>query len=446
MKGSADLIAALATPPGIGAVAMVRLSGPGLLEALDKILVTRADLRRHPREMCLARIKGPEGDRIVDEVLAVYFPEPRSFTGEDCAEIQGHAGPAVPRLVLEAVLKAGARLAGPGEFTQRAFLNGRLSLDQAEAVAELVAAQSQSEAVLAARQLSGALRDCLDPITARLTSLMAKLTAVLDFEESWEDEDRAGMAQELDRLLEEVRHLISLRKNGRLFREGLRLVLAGPPNSGKSSLFNALLGLDRALVSPRPGTTRDYLEAAVSWSGIRVELVDTAGLWADSLDEIDRLGQERTRQQMEGSDLIVWLMDLTARQPVPPPETGAPLLIVWTKSDLASPEELARAGGRLTVSSKSAAGLAGFKEECLKMLGLKSQETPDLVPNLRHQQALEKTLVSAEAAASALAEGLPPDIVNLELQEALSHLGLITGRVMTEDLLQEVFSRFCIGK
>ncbi|MDR1086159.1 MAG: tRNA uridine-5-carboxymethylaminomethyl(34) synthesis GTPase MnmE [Deltaproteobacteria bacterium] len=444
MKGSTDLIAAIATPQGIGAVSVIRLSGPGLLEALDKVLVMKSSLAARARQMCLGRMKSLDSGRIIDEVLAAYFPGPNSFTGEDCAEIQGHAGPIVPKLVLESVLKAGARLAGPGEFTQRAFLNNRLSLDQAEAVAELVAAQSQSEAVLAARQLAGALKDFIDPISERLMSLSVSLTAILDFEEPWGGPEKARLADSLDRLQKSLEHLLALRKSGRIFREGLKLVLAGPPNSGKSSLFNALLGLDRALVSPRPGTTRDYLEAAVSWDGLRVELVDTAGLWENSLDELDRLGQDRTRQQMGQADLIVWLRDLTSLKPPPVPDLDIPVLEVFTKADLAQKPGLNPSA--LTVSSKTAQGLDRFKDEALKLLGLSSRKTPELVPNLRHQKALEETYLFVSAAQKALSQGLPPDIVSLELSSAQKSLGQITGRVMTEDLLKEVFSRFCVGK
>ncbi|MDR2142565.1 MAG: tRNA uridine-5-carboxymethylaminomethyl(34) synthesis GTPase MnmE [Deltaproteobacteria bacterium] len=445
MSGSTDLIAAIATPQGSGAVSIIRLSGPGLLEALAKILVIHTDLEFHPRSLILGHIRGENG-QIIDEVLAVYFPGPNSFTGEDCAEIQGHAGAVVPRLVLAAILEAGARLARPGEFTQRAFLNNRLSLDQAEAVAELVAAQSQSEAVLANRQLAGALKERVNPIAERLISLAASLTVILDFDEPWDANSQLNLTQNLAALRQDLAALLALRREGRIFREGLRIVLAGPPNAGKSSLFNALLGLDRALVSPRPGTTRDYLEASVSWAGVKVELVDTAGLWPESTDELDQLSQDRARAQMGQADLIVWLRDLSAPNPSPPPqeaqESGIPILAVWAKADLIAEP----APNSLAISAKTGQGLAQLKDEAIKLLGLNFDQPPDLVPNFRHQKALEKTSQLVNAAVKALEEGEPPDIITLEIVDALETLGQITGRVMTEDLLTEVFSNFCLGK
>jgi tRNA modification GTPase len=351
-------------------------------------------------------------------------------------------------------------MANPGEFTQRAFLNGRLSLDQAEAVAELVAAQSRSEAILARRQLSGALKERIDPIVRQLTALAATLTAILDFEEPWEETDKARLTSDLTRLQKDLDYLLTLRREGRIFREGLKIVIAGPPNAGKSSLFNALLGLDRALVSPRPGTTRDYLEAAVSWAGLRVELIDTAGLWAESTDELDQLGQDRTRERMSEADLILWLKDLTAPNPPSAPsnvlqgdlkeadnpaDADIPVLEVHTKADLAqSPAALEPQA--LTISAKTGLRLDQLKREVLTILGVKAERPPELVPNYRHQKALEETAVFLNEAAKALADGAPPDIVNLEITEALTHLGQITGRVMTEDLLTEVFSHFCLGK
>ncbi|MDR0549977.1 MAG: tRNA uridine-5-carboxymethylaminomethyl(34) synthesis GTPase MnmE [Deltaproteobacteria bacterium] len=442
MLGSTDLIAAIATPMGSGAVSIVRLSGPGLLSALAKVLVLKRDLAKNPRQTLLGQVKAQTGE-VVDEVLAVYFPGPYSFTGEDCAEIQGHAGLVTPNLVLEALFAAGARLANPGEFTQRAFLNGRLSLDQAEAVAELVAAQSRSEAILANRQLAGALKEKVDPIGQKLTNVAATLTAILDFEEPWEADDQTQLKAAIAELREDLADLLTLRREGRVFREGLKIVLAGPPNAGKSILFNALLGLDRALVSPRPGTTRDYLEATVNWEGLRVELIDTAGLWAESTDEIDLLGQDRTHKLLAAADLIVWLRDLTnPNSPPAPKDVEAPVLTVYAKADLTKDLD----PSLLAISAKTGQGLPQLKKEALAKVGLSRSRPPELVPNYRHQKALEETAAAVANAAQALEEGQPPDVANLEIGEALKALGQITGRVMTEDLLTEVFSHFCLGK
>ncbi|MDR1545680.1 MAG: tRNA uridine-5-carboxymethylaminomethyl(34) synthesis GTPase MnmE [Deltaproteobacteria bacterium] len=435
-----DLIAAPATAPGAGALSVIRLSGPSALAAAAKMFVG-PDLAARPRALVLGRVIDPRDGRFIDQALAVYFPGPASFTGEDSVEIQGHGGSAVPRLTLEAARAAGARLARPGEFTQRAFLNGRLSLDQAEAVAELVAAQSEAEAALAARHLQGALSARLAPFRGRLLAALADLTAILDFEEDWTAADARRLAETLTALSAELRPLIELRRRGRIFRDGLRLTLAGPPNAGKSSLFNALLGRDRALVSPQPGTTRDYLEAAVNWSGLRVELVDTAGLRADGADELETRGQALTRRELEQADAALWLQDLTADDRPEPPDVPG-LVPVWSKLDLCRGEP----PPGLAVSALTGEGLEELRAAVLATVGANPDQVPEAAPNLRQQKALEDCLAGLAAAAAALGEGRPPEIVGLELTGALSSLDLVTGRTMTEDLLAEVFSRFCLGK
>jgi tRNA modification GTPase len=447
VQGDRDLIAAVATASGAGAVCVVRLSGDGAGLALNKIFKSQTPPTKKPRTMVLGRLSDPVTGKTIDQALAVYFPGPYSFTGEDSAEIQGHGGSTVPRLILEAVLAAGARLAKPGEFTQRAFLNGRLSLDQAEAVAELVASQSEAEAALAARHLEGALAAGIAPLNERLRAIAVGLTADLDFfEEKWEIVQQRSLIDGLHEVARELDRLVDLRKSGRIFRDGLRVVLAGPPNAGKSSLFNALLGRDRALVNPRPGTTRDYLEAAVSWSGLRVELVDTAGLREDA-DELESQGQILARRELERADVVIWLSDLSS--PVfweEPPDylgiDGPQILRVFNKADLASEKP---GDGALVVSALTGEGLSKIKQEVLALTGTEGP-SPEIVPNLRQQRALESALGFVIAALTALEDGQVPDIAALEIKAALDAMGLITGVVLTEDLLEEVFSQFCLGK
>ncbi|MDR1051533.1 MAG: tRNA uridine-5-carboxymethylaminomethyl(34) synthesis GTPase MnmE [Deltaproteobacteria bacterium] len=461
-----DLIAAVSTASGPGAVGLVRISGNGADRLLTRIFVSNALPYRRPRQMLFGRLVHPETRETVDQVLAVYFPGPASFTGEDSVEIFGHGGSTAPRLVLEAVLDAGARLALPGEFTQRAFLNGKLSLDQAEAVADLVAAQSEAEAALAARHLEGALAGIVKPLGYRLIGLQAELAAVVDFEEEWDEGKRAFLLAELNEITSAVGTLAGIRRNSRIFRDGLRLVLAGPPNAGKSSLFNALLGRDRALVGPAPGTTRDYLEASASWSGLRVELVDTAGLAEGSGDELERMGQSMTARELAGADMVLWLRPLG--EPEAPEAPGAPggpapVLTVRSKADLAGPGDGApekqddrpdwRAGerqdaprGAPIVSAKTGLGLDELKETILALAGATPGRHPEVVPNLRQQKALEECLEKLAAARTCLEDGLPPDILALEINEAARPLDCVIGRVLTEDVLAEVFGRFCVGK
>ncbi|MDR2366540.1 MAG: tRNA uridine-5-carboxymethylaminomethyl(34) synthesis GTPase MnmE [Deltaproteobacteria bacterium] len=441
----ADLIAAISTATGPGAVCVVRLSGQGVREALGCVFEAARGPVGRPREMVYGKLVHPKTGEMIDRAMAVFFPAPRSFTGEDTAEIFGHGGSTIPRLILEAVMAAGARLANPGEFTQRAFLNDRLSLDQAEAVADLVAAQGEAEAALAARHLEGALSAKIKPLVDRAVALQAELVAILDFEEEWDEGARAKTMGALEGLHSEIQTLVGIGKNLRVFRDGLRLVLTGLPNAGKSSLFNALLGRDRALVSPRPGTTRDYLEATVSWDGLRVELVDTAGLGARSGDELEGLGQEMALRELGEADVIVRLRSVTD----PGPEgTGAfpgadKILTVWSKADL-------RAGplpdGSIAVSALTGEGLGELKLAALEKVGVAPGLAPEIVPNLRQRMALEEAGDSIGQALRALTDLMPPDIAALEVAAALGSLNRITGRAYTDDVLAQVFANFCVGK
>jgi tRNA modification GTPase len=443
MNPFSDLIAAVSTPTGSGALCVIRLSGPQVLKAMEKIFFSKANLELKPRTLVLGKIIDPKTGKTIDQALASFFPGPNSFTGEDSVEIQGHGGSTVPRLILEAALSAGARLAGPGEFTQRAFLNGKLSLDQAEAIADLVASQSEAEAALASRHLEGALSKALIPINDALKSLLVKITAALDFEEHWEAEQEKDLLEDLGNLIDELTRVLKIRQSGRIFRDGLRLVLAGPTNAGKSSLFNALIGARRALVSAKPGTTRDYLEAAVNWSSIRVELVDTAGLREDSQDEIEGLGQQLTKKELERADLVVWVNDLASEENSAPPEISNKLISVWNKADL---EPAKRPTEGLIISALTGQGLEELKAAVLENVGVSPNQDPSFVPNLRQQNSLEECLNFLSAAKKAMEEGFPLDIIAIELNDAFSALGRITGRSMTEDILNEVFSHFCIGK
>jgi tRNA modification GTPase len=427
--------------------------------------------------MVYGKLIHPKSKALIDRALAVFFPAPNSFTGEDTVEIFGHGGATAPRLILEAVVATGARLANPGEFTQRAFINDRLSLDQAEAVADLVAAQSEAEAALAARHLEGALSAKVNPIIAQTLEVQAELVAILDFEEDWNEAERAKIISALESILAETIDLCAIRKNQRVFRDGLKIVLTGLPNAGKSSLFNALLGRDRALVSPRPGTTRDYLEATVSWDGLRVELVDTAGLGSETADELEEKGQELAARELETADIIVWLRSVSEPGSSEPPiDPRSPKIIpIWSKADLRNgplpkknaPSDADNNADNIavsetdniadnlaasdddniaSVSSLTGEGLDNLKLQILRQAGLVPGLRPEIVPNLRQQTALEMALERISAAHQALIDFLPPDIAALELSAAIESFNQITGRVYTEDILSQVFNKFCVGK
>ena len=448
------LIAAISTAPGAGAVSIIRLSGPGALAALRRVFRPAGGAGWEPRLMRFGRIVEPDEGRLLDEGLAVWFPGPKSFTGEDCAEIQGHGGPAVTAQVLAAVLRAGARLAEPGEFTRRAFLNGRLDLAQAEAVADLVAARGAAETALAARQLAGGLSGRVAEIHQALFAALVELSADIDFSDDLEPLNLAALKDRLEgEALAPLEALLADGRAGRPFREGLRLALAGAPNVGKSSLFNALAGTDRALVSPAPGTTRDYITTEAVWDGLAVELCDTAGLSGEPVDELDALGQNRSRSRLQEADLVLWVRD-SDRGPAADADFDPSLLpagraiVVWNKIDLAPPPAPADPRDAVCpVSVKSGAGLTGLKAAILKMAtGRDEPAVPEVVPNLRHQVALGRARDFVLASLAAIDQGLPPDICVFEIRSAVDSLEAISGRVEPEDVLREIFSRFCLGK
>lgn len=448
-------IAAISTAPGVGGVAVIRLSGPDSLEILQRVFTPKdRALQWRARCMRFGELRFPGGG-LIDEVLAVWFPAPHSFTGEDCAEIQGHGGTAVTAQALSAVLAAGAKLAEPGEFTRRAFENGRLDLTQAEAVADLIAAQSAAEVGLAARQLAGGLSDRVEAIHRAIFSALADLEAAIDFSEDVEPINMAVIRACLEaEALRSLEKLLAEAGEGRLFKDGLRLALVGAPNVGKSSLFNALLGHDRAMVSDVAGTTRDFITVEALWSGLKIELCDTAGLSETPRDDLDALGQNRTKSRLGDSDIVLWVRDSACGgvgdeiDPALLPVGRS--ITVWNKCDVTAPQKNAESGpptARVAVSARTGQGLEELKAAILKLAaGRDTPKPPEAVPNLRHQAALKQAGDYLRAALAAMDEGQPPDICALELKAALDAVGLIRGRTCGEDILAEVFSRFCLGK
>lgn len=444
-------VAAPATARGAGAISIIRLSGPGSLAILKKIFRPEgASKPWEPRLMRLGGFYDTATGGLIDKGLAVWFPGPNSFTGEDSVEIQGHGGTVVTALLLKAVLKAGASLAAPGEFTRRAFENGRMDLAQAEAVAELVAARSEAESFLAARQLAGGLSERVEVLHKILLGALAELEGSIDFGENTADLDLKALKNRLHReALEPLEKLLADGHLGRPFRDGVRLALVGAPNVGKSSLFNALLGTPRALVSPLAGTTRDYITEDDFWGELRVELADTAGLSTAPRDELDARGQELARGQVQLADLVLWVRDASGAVAVDEAELEGLLppdrtLMVWNKADLAV-APLKSVG--LSVSALTGQGLIELKKTILSQVtGQDEPIPPEVVPNLRHQRALTRTAEALKDTIGAMDMGQPPDICALELKAVLKILEEIRGQTTTEELLQEIFSRFCLGK
>lgn len=444
-----DTIAAIATPAGQGAIAVLRISGPDARTVSARVL--RAG-KLKPRVQTFGRLVNSSGETI-DEVLATYFPAPRSYTGEDLIEISCHGGLLVTQSVLEAILAAGARPAEPGEFTQRAFLHEKMDLTQAEAVMDLIAAQTSLAQRTALAQLRGRLGREIESFRQDLIGILAHLEAYIDFpEEGIEPETAAQLGARVSLLSGKVQALAATADQGRLLREGVRTVLCGEPNSGKSSLLNRLAGYDRAIVTNQPGTTRDTIEETINLRGIPLRLVDTAGL-RDPLDAVEREGIARSAREIANAELVLEIID--GHQPPTPSspqiEAGATAvhLRILNKLDLGlDPSWLQAAPDAPVISCATGEGLDNLKDRILRALFHEERDhaNPEVAVNARHLHALRNGLEHLRTAGTALASDLPPELISVDLRSALLALDEILGKTDVETILSEIFSSFCIGK
>lgn len=452
-----EIIAAIATgltPAGIG---IVRVSGDKAALCCDRILRLRAGKLSEllPRRLYYGTVA--DGETVLDEVMAVHMPGPHSYTAEDTVEIQCHGGPYLLRKVLEAVLKAGARAARPGEFTERAFLNGRLDLSQAEAVKELIESENEYAGRCALRQLSGETSARIRAFRSEILEKVAAAEASLDDPEHIPME---GFTEDLPEKLadweNQLEEMIRRAENGRLLAEGIVTVILGKPNVGKSSLLNALLGEERAIVTAIPGTTRDTVEEKLRLGELILKIADTAGI-REEAGEIERMGIARAFKKAEEAELVLLVLDASC---VPDAEDRALLdrfsdrrcLILLNKTDLPSPlpeEEWARFIGRpyLSISAKQGAGLGQIEERISGMFDLGALKAePAVVTEVRHAECLRKALSSLLRTGEGLAAGMPEDLLTIDLMDACRALGSILGEEAEEDLLSEIFGRFCMGK
>jgi tRNA modification GTPase len=432
-----DTIAAIATPAGRGGIGVVRVSGP----AVPRIAAAILKEVPQPRLASFREFRNRDGETI-DEGLALYFPAPHSYTGEPVLELQGHGGPVVMQALLSACVDAGARVAEPGEFTRRAFLEGKLDLAQAEAVADLIDAASREAARSALRSLTGEFSAAIGALQAKLVDLRVLTEAMLDFPEEEVDAlHREDAAARLAQTRQALREVLAKSRQGSLLRAGIHVVLAGRPNVGKSSLLNRLAGEERAIVTPIPGTTRDALREPMLIAGVPVVVVDTAGL-RESRDEIERLGMQRTRQELERADLVIAVFEAHRGQDALPDLPATPARIeVYNKIDLA-PGFVAPADA-VAVSARTGAGLEALRQKILQAAGWSSGGEPVFLARERHLRAL----ASADAHLSAAADETRRwEFFAEELRLAHAALGSITGEFSADDLLGEIFSRFCIGK
>jgi tRNA modification GTPase len=458
-----DTITAIATPAGEGALAIVRISGRDALRIADLVFHGHSVLSQaRGFTVHLGHAVARSGD-VVDEVLATVFRAPHSYTGEDLVEFSCHGGSVVTASVLDAVLAVGARSAEAGEFTRRAFLNGRIDLSQAEAVADLIAARSNRAQRASLEQLAGRLGSRIGELRKELLNLCALLELDLDFaEEGLEVISGEEIARRLDATSLHLRALAETFQQGRLYREGVSVVFSGRPNAGKSSLFNALLKEERAIVTEVPGTTRDFLEESVVLDGIPFRLVDTAGIH-DSPDVVERIGIDRARSAIRTADIIVLVLDATddttplvVAHELQITTHDQKLVVAINKTDLV-PEESNRYGGRnglvddvpvVFVSALKGTGMHGLHATLVKLAssGVLQGEHDVIITNRRHQQALLKASSDLERARQSLHERATNEFIALDLRMAVSALSEITGEVTSEDVLNAIFSQFCIGK
>lgn len=455
-----DLIAAVATPPGTGGVGILRLSGPGAAQAAARVFRpkgTRALPDAPDRQLLYGTLLDQAGQAL-DTGLAFVSRAPHSYTGEETAELQCHGSPMVLSLVLDALFAAGARQARAGEFTQRAFLNGKLDLTQAEAVIDLIEAETPAAARQAAGQLTGALSRRIDAIYSGLTDVMAHFCAVLDYPDEDLDPFQTQQLQEALQAQEEaLTALLRTSRRGRLLSQGLTCVLLGRPNAGKSSLLNALAGYERAIVTPIPGTTRDTVEETVTVGGTLLRLIDTAGL-RDTPDRVEQMGVERSRAAMESAELILVLWDSSS--PVTQ-EDGellsqamslAPTVLVRSKSDLLSAPlpllSLAPMPPVVELSARTGQGLEELEQAIRSALPRQTGEEAygELLTNARQEEAASRALERLEGAQAGLSAGVTPDALLTDVEEALSALGELTGASVREDITDRIFQRFCVGK
>ncbi len=461
-----DTIAAIATPIGTGGIAILRISGTEAASVADRVLTSRKKgsltaWESHKLILCRAhRADSPEHS--LDQVLAVVMKAPNSYTGEDVVEIHCHGGFLVADRILKELLTAGARLAEGGEFTRRAFLNGKTGLDEAEAVMDVIDAKSELGLENAARSLAGGLKEKINALREQVMALTAHISAAADYPEEVDAPARQETAERLEQLEKEIRELLATFETGRILRDGIQTVIVGRPNVGKSSLLNALARCEKAIVTDIPGTTRDVIEETVNIGGVALRLLDTAGL-RQSEDEVEKIGINRAREKMETADLCLFVLDSSGMLSQEDVRIAAELphcarLVLLNKTDRGqkiSPEELEEKLGIPKESVIETAlpktgevvGIEALEQAISKLfLAQKLQPGQVYLSNVRQRDALQKALDGIDRAKEGNEAEMPYDLLFVDLEDVLSALGEVTGLTVQEEIVDQVFSRFCVGK
>lgn len=449
-------IAAIATPVGEGGIAVIRISGRNAIEKVSQCFKGKKLSKVDSHTVHFGKIINKQGN-VIDEVLATVFRSPKSYTGEDTVEVSCHGGVLVTQAVLETILAQGVRSAEPGEFTQRAFLNGKLELSQAEAVADLIHAKSIKAVDAAHQQLEGRLGEHIKKFRQQIIDATAMVELELDFiEEDVEFANKDQLRKLMVEVDEEIGNLLDTYETGRLVKDGVKTVFIGRPNAGKSTLLNTLVGTDRAIVTDIAGTTRDTIDADWSYDGLLFKLIDTAGL-RETEDVIEAEGVKRSQKAFEQADLVVYLKDLS--KPIDPDEreeiasfqkraSKTPFLLVGNKMDVEQENREERIQYDLKISALDGENIDPLKNMMKeRALENKDYDTSSLlVTSSRHRDSLQKARENVKRAIQALDSGMTGDLLAIDLRAALKELGTITGEITTEDLLDSIFSRFCIGK
>jgi tRNA modification GTPase len=455
-----DTIAAISTAIGEGGIGIVRLSGDKSLEIASKVFKSAKgkDIKEmRSYSMAYGYIVDPETNEIIDEVILSYMKAPNTYTREDIVEINCHGGVLAVRKVLSVVLKSGARLAEPGEFTKRAFLNGRIDLSQAEAVIDLIRAKTDDSLNLAVNQLKGKLSEKINSLMDKLLGCLAHIEATVDFPEDDVDELVVNkLVSDLQFIVSEIDYLIKNAESGKIFREGLRTTIVGKPNVGKSSLLNALLEEKRAIVTDIPGTTRDVIEEYINIDGVPIVLVDTAGIRKTD-DIVENIGVEKSKEYLQNADLILFMLD--ASRPLEKEDEeiidlikGKNVIAILNKMDLPTAIDVDYIKGRfkhvVNASVKKEHGIDEIKKAIVDLVfeGRVSSKNEILVTNVRHKDALVKAKESIIKGIETIKSGLPLDLASVELKDSYLKLGEITGNTVAEDIIDRIFCDFCIGK
>ncbi len=461
VQQTTDTIAAIATPPGTGGIGIIRISGPEALSILKRLFKSHQHHHSYSSHKLYYGTVNSSDGRMLDEVLAVYMRAPTTYTREDVVEIQSHGSFLVLNSILAEVFHNGARPAEPGEFTKRAFLAGRIDLTQAEAVIDLLQAQTDKGVELAMGQLQGEIFYRIENIKSALVDILALLEVAIDFPD--DDVELIHREQMVTKIREQagkpLAELIALSEQGKVIRDGIDLVIAGLPNVGKSSLLNAFLQEERALVTPVPGTTRDTIEEIISIKGIPVRLVDTAGI-RDHAETIEKMGIQRARQKMRDADMVLFLLDATASLSPQDKQLydsigNVKRVVVLNKIDIAATENIDSLAHEFSgekvvkISAKKHQGITELQNAVYASIvgdEFMPREKCSCAPNIRHRTVLEQSLAAVTRLTEALQQGVTPDLAAVEVQTALDLLGDIVGLTTTEDVLDRIFAEFCIGK